>query len=105
MQISRRSFLRLSAAGGAFAAVGGGALFAGAASDYDPNLTVFFSDIHVRGGESYQLDRFKPFVAEVLKMNPLPKNVVIFGDLAYLYGAKCDAVLTDSTAVYYYNSH
>ena len=24
---------------------------------------------------------------------------------AYLYGAKCDAVLTDSTAVYYYNSH
>ena len=91
MQISRRSFLRLSAAGGAFAAVGGcRSFFVGAESDYDPNLTVFFSDIHVRGGESYQLDRFKPFVAEVLKMNPLPKNVVIFGDLAYLYGAKAD---------------
>jgi len=90
MRISRRTFLRLSAAGGAFAVGGCRSFFAGAASDYDPNLTVFFSDIHVRGGKSYQLDRFKPFVAEVLKMTPLPKNVVIFGDLAYLHGARAD---------------
>jgi len=90
MNISRRSFLQFSSAA-ALTAVGGcRSFFTGAASDYDPNLTVFFSDVHVRGGESYQLDRFRPFVAEVLKMTPLPKNVVIFGDLAFLHGHKAD---------------
>jgi len=90
MNISRRSFLRISSAGALAAAGGCRSLFTGADSDYDPNLTVFFSDVHVRGGESYQLERFKPMVAEVLKMSPLPRNVVIFGDLAYLYGIKAD---------------
>ena len=93
MNISRRTFLRLSACGGTMAAAGGcSTLFTGAASDYDPNLTVLLSDIHVRGGESYQLDRFRSVVAEILKMSPLPKNVVVFGDLAYLFGNKGDYV-------------
>ena len=92
--VSRRAFLRLSAIGGTLMAAGGGraALFTGAASDYDPNLTVFLSDIHVRGGESYQLEHFKRVVAEILKMSPLPKRAVVFGDLAYLFGRKEDYV-------------
>ncbi len=90
MNVSRRDFLRFSAAGAMFAASGCRSLFTGAAADYDPNLTVFFSDVHVRGGESYQLERFSAFVAEVLKMDPLPRNVVVFGDLAFLYGLKAD---------------
>jgi len=90
MNISRRNFLHISAAGALSFAGGCRSLFTGASTDYDPNLTVFFSDVHVRGGKSYQLDRFIPFVGEVLKMNPLPKNVVIFGDLAHLYGIKAD---------------
>ena len=92
--VSRRAFLRLSALGGTLMAAGGcrTALFTGAASDYDPNLTVFLSDIHVRGGESYQLEHFKRVVAEILKMSPLPKRAVVFGDLAYLFGRKEDYV-------------
>ena len=91
MNINRRSFLTLSAFGGASLVTGGcRSLFTGAANDYDPNLTVLLSDIHVAGGKSYQLDRFKSTVAEILKMSPLPKNVVVFGDLAYLYGRKAD---------------
>ncbi len=92
--VSRRAFLRLSAIGGTLMAAGGcrTALFTGAASDYDPNLTVFLSDIHVRGGESYQLEHFKRVVAEILKMSPLPKRAVVFGDLAYLFGRKEDYV-------------
>ena len=92
--VSRRAFLRLSTIGGTLMAAGGcrTTLFTGAASDYDPNLTVFLSDIHVRGGESYQLEHFKRVVAEILKMSPLPKRAVVFGDLAYLFGRKEDYV-------------
>ena len=91
MNTSRRSFLRLSALAGTAAAFGGcKSLFTGAAGDYDPCLTVLMSDVHVRGGESYQLDRFRSAVAEVLSMNPLPRNVVICGDLAFLYGRRVD---------------
>ena len=93
LAVSRREFLRLSAIGGAImAAEGCRTLFTGVAADYDPNLTVFLSDIHVRGGKSYQLNYFKRIVAEVLKMSPLPKNAVVFGDLAYLFGRKEDYV-------------
>ncbi len=91
---SRRAFLRLSALGGTLMAAGGcrTSFFTGAAGDYDPNLTVFLSDIHVRGGESYQLEHFRRIVAEILKMSPLPKRAVVFGDLAYLFGRKEDYV-------------
>ena len=47
---------------------------------------------NVRGGESYQLEHFRRIVAEILKMSPLPKRAVVFGDLAYLFGRKEDYV-------------
>ena len=88
MPFSRRAFL-----GGLFAATATPRLFAKAAADYDPNLTVFLSDIHINGrseGETYQRDRFAASVAEILRMDPLPKRAVVFGDLAYLWGLKED---------------
>jgi hypothetical protein len=95
MNISRRSFLQSAALFGAssFALNSFGAsIFTGKAGDFDDSLMVFLSDVHVRGGKSYQRDNFEPMVAEILKMNPLPRNIVVFGDLAYLCGNKEDYV-------------
>ena len=95
MELSRRGFLQSAALFGASTFVSdsfGRSLFTGKAKDFDDSLMVFFSDVHVRGGASYQRDSFVPIVAEVLKMNPLPRNVVIFGDFAYLSGKKEDYI-------------
>jgi hypothetical protein len=95
INLSRRSFLQCSALFGASSFVSnsfGAAMFTGKAGDFDDSMMVFLSDVHVRGGKSYQRDRFQPIVAEILKMNPLPRNIVIFGDLAYLCGKKEDYV-------------
>ena len=94
MNTSRRGFMR----GLALFTVGGLAradepLFTAAPKDFDDSLCVFLSDVHV-GGESsspkYPCDKLRGVVAEILKMRPLPRNVVVFGDLAWLHGMGCD---------------
>ena len=84
-EICRRGFI--AAAGAALA--GGCRLFTGAGSDYDDSLTVFVSDIHVKP-ESYQRERFAAVVADILAMDPLPRRVICFGDVAWVYGRRED---------------
>ena len=74
INLSRRSFLQCSALFGASSFVSssfGAAMFTGKAGDFDDSMMVFLSDVHVRGGKSYQRDRFQPIVAEILKRNNL----------------------------------
>ena len=93
MQMNRRDFVRL---GGLFAAASAGGcrtLFTASAGDYDENLTVFISDLHVGGTETsgkYQESALRRAVAEILSMDPLPRRVVCFGDIAYLTGLAPD---------------
>lgn len=90
--MDRRSFIKLATA----AAVAPGTcsrLFAKTAAEFDENLTVFFSDVHVNGvagRPEYQYPLFAAKVAEVLRMDPLPRHVLIFGDLAWIFGEKAD---------------
>lgn len=46
---------------------------------------VLVSDFHTNP-EGYQSDRLRLVVADILKMRPLPRAVVAFGDIAYLTG-------------------
>ena len=105
MNVSRRSFLGIAAAGVAGCATGmdGGFSNGGAlrtvrpttpSQDFDENLSIIFSDAHVCG-EDVRAARFTPkrmaaFVDEVLAMRPLPKRVIHLGDLAYLHGHPAD---------------
>lgn len=63
-------------------------LFAKTKADFDDNLVVLLSDVHAGVGKKCKCARvkFSETVAEILKMNPLPRNVLAFGDIAYLYG-------------------
>ena len=86
---SRREFL---VGAGAFA-LGGCRMFTGSAKDFDDDLMVFISDVHVRPGEQcalWQKPKAMAHVAEILRMDPLPRNVLCFGDLAYSYGTVGD---------------
>ena len=86
MLIPRRRFI--SALGAAAAAP---RLFAKAAGDYDPDLTVLLSDLHVNGAaDSHQLGRLERAVGEVLALDPLPARAVVFGDIACMYGRRAD---------------
>lgn len=89
--MDRRGFIRGLSFASAAGVLGGCRVFTGAAGDFDEHLTVFLSDIHVSPGK-YHSDRLRMVVAEILKMDPLPRRVVSFGDLAYLYGHKEDYV-------------
>lgn len=72
----------------------GDALCASGKPLLDPNLAVFLSDLHVNGmdkkvswrTERHQEENLAFTVREILKMRPLPANVVVFGDLAWLWG-------------------
>ena len=92
MQISRRSFLRLSAAGCGFA-VGGcaGISFFGTIRK-EESLIAVLSDCHVGNWNSpkYQGVKFAECVARVLALDPLPAKMFIPGDLAYLWGRRED---------------
>lgn len=83
--ISRRFFLI-----GATAALAAGRRCAAAPVKIDGNLTVFLADLHVRDEKCYQYRYCARIVNEILAMNPLPKNVVVFGDLAYSCGLKSE---------------
>ena len=84
----RRGFLRLGMAAAACLAASG-RLFAKSAADFDDNLIVFLADVHAGAGEKCKVARktFAATVAEILGMDPLPRNVIVFGDVAYKYGA------------------
>ena len=88
MDISRRCFLT-----GAAAVTAGCATIKGAAASHDETLVALVSDVHVGGKSSdppYQLRKFTRTVDEILAMRPLPANVVVFGDIAFLFGRKAD---------------
>ncbi|MBR4652140.1 MAG: metallophosphoesterase [Kiritimatiellae bacterium] len=90
-KLSRRGFLRLAGAMGAATFTGGCVMprfFTGDKSDFDDNLVVFLSDLHVRNSSCYQYRYFASQVAEILRMDPLPRRVIVFGDIAYHCGLK-----------------
>ena len=74
MGVSRRRFL------GCFgSAVAVPRLFAKAPGDFDADLTVLLSDLHVNGiSNSHQLGRLERAVGEILALNPLPARTVLF---------------------------
>lgn len=51
----------------------------------DGDTVVFLSDLHCNPG-GYQAEHLRKTVAKVLQMDPLPKQVICLGDLAYLTG-------------------
>ncbi|MDO5308072.1 MAG: metallophosphoesterase [Planctomycetia bacterium] len=62
-------------------------IFSGEDVPHDPNLIAIFSDTHLHGPETTQhVVRFKKCVNKILAMNPLPANLLIYGDVAYLQG-------------------
>ena len=79
--MNRREFLL----GGLCAVAGGCRLFTRSSRDFDESLTVFISDVHVHPG-GHQVPRLQAVVADILRLDPLPRRVVCFGDLAYLFG-------------------
>ena len=52
---------------------------------FDDNLVCIISDLHTNP-EGYQPARLERTVADILKLDPLPRNVIALGDLAYLTG-------------------
>ena len=69
-------------------------LFAATKADFDESLAVFLSDVHVNGLDELNGQKISNMarnylaitVAEILKMDPLPRNIFIFGDLAHSAG-------------------
>lgn len=65
----------------------------------DPALAVLLSDLHVNGLKSevpthlYEEKFLAKTVAAILALDPLPANVVCFGDIAYHWGQREDYVL------------
>lgn len=67
-------------------------LFTAAAGDYDEDLAVLLSDVHLCGtGRSadrrFTCGEFDKLIAEILAMRPLPRRVIHFGDLSLANGA------------------
>ena len=52
---------------------------------FDENLVCIISDLHTCPG-SYQPDKLRRTVADILAMNPRPRNLISLGDNAYLTG-------------------
>ena len=100
MHTTRRDFAKGLLAAGLAAAVTPRRLFAAVPADFDETFAVFLSDVHVNGLDK-DAGNGKPFktsmrhwlkanVAEILRMEPLPRHVFIFGDLAHLQGRLVD---------------
>lgn len=89
--VDRRSFIGLGAATALSVALPE-RLFAKSEADFDENLVVFLADVHAGVSKACECARvkFRETVAEILRMNPLPRNVLVFGDVAYVYGLGAD---------------
>ncbi len=87
--LTRRLFL-----GGLAAACAAGPrkLFAKEEAEFDDNLLVFLSDVHAGAAKTCKCARrkLKEAVADILKMRPLPRNVLVFGDIAHICGLGAD---------------
>ena len=87
--MNRRSFIGLAGA----AALG--CATRNNAPTFDDNLSVLISDPHVNGDPAivkylYPREWLIKTVTEILAMRPLPKHVILFGDLAFDHGRECD---------------
>ena len=93
---SRRQFISLGARAACAVPLAGCVGMQGAAkAAVDPNLSVFLSDIHVsgknvKGQPTYQNPLFEKAVGQVLALNPRPKRVLVFGDIALWNGLSAD---------------
>ncbi|MBQ9431789.1 MAG: metallophosphoesterase [Kiritimatiellae bacterium] len=67
-------------------------LFAKEEADFDDNLLVFLSDVHAGAAKTckYARKKLQEAVTEILKMRPLPRRVLVFGDVAHVYGLGVD---------------
>ena len=87
--MNRRSFIGLAGA----AALG--CATRNTTPTFDENLTVLISDPHVNADPAitkylYPREWLIKTVTEILAMRPLPKHVILFGDLAFDHGRECD---------------
>jgi len=88
IRIGRREFLVSAIASGISCSVP-----AAESVRFDDSLSVLISDMHVGGPGSnrvHQQGLLSAAVDRILEMNPLPRRVIGFGDLAFLHGLKCD---------------
>ena len=91
LSLDRRAFLRFGLASAA-CLTAPIRLFAKSAVDFDENLIVFLADVHAGVSAKCKVAKsmFAATVAEILKMAPLPRNVLVFGDVAYTCGQGAD---------------
>lgn len=106
MEMNRREFLSCATSAAALVAVGGCRT---CVAEQDAELAVLLSDIHISGrkmGESdveewmcqtYQHEKLRVVVDEILAMRPRPAKCICFGDLAHDRG--CDADYEVSYAI------
>ena len=96
MLLDRRSFLFSAASFGLVAAADEPPkLFTKAKADFDDHLTVLLADIHVGAqadAPTFPAKRLEKEIARILKLDPLPRRAVVFGDLAYRRGFAGDYV-------------
>lgn len=85
--MNRREFLE--GLGMAFAATSLGGCKTLTSPDFDASTSVLISDLHVKH-DGFQDEFLCRTVDKILSMRPLPKNVVCFGDIAYLTGDEAD---------------
>lgn len=52
---------------------------------FDENLVAIISDLHTNP-DGYQPARLERTIADILALNPRPRNIIALGDLAYLTG-------------------
>ena len=90
--LRRREFLGFLGAVLAHCALPPRLFAAGDEPEFDDNLLVLLADIHAgaSGKCAHARCKFAETVEEILKMRPKPRNVIVFGDVAYLYGLGAD---------------
>ena len=91
-KLTRRTFVRLGAL-----AAGAEVLAANAAAarTRDESLAAFISDLHVNGEKpepTYQREYLARCVRSILALDPLPAQVVCFGDISHFWGYAADYV-------------
>ena len=89
--IERRKFLQLGAAAAVLSCIPEWTR-ADEKPAFDENLIVFLADVHAGAAKKCATARakLKETVDEILAMRPLPRNVLVFGDVAYTCGLGAD---------------